>query len=386
MSINIIIPAGEKKRLLTAGKYCEEDIEVESSGGATADNSTLIALIDRSIEEIEIPEGVETIGECAFRDCSRLKKVKLPKTIKTIGNMAFYMVRSIEEIEIPEGCTTIGGSVFAGCTKLATVKLPESITAIGSTTFNGTVITSFVYPDNVDRIDDRVFINCFKLESVTAPSACLHVEEFAFSGCTKCATYDFTKCKAVPQLYNVNAFEKINANAKILVPADLYDEWVAATNWSAYADYIEAVEGEKFGIIEPTKIYKDACSNGWENIKGLSFDEWKIDTPNEGYYIYGFPLRAGQVKLEVTGGILTSSFTLDRAKPNVFFVRGYNSENGGICVMDAPDVSVYPDNWLGSTIPEKVTIDIPEGLGIDGVYLSFVGNPVVESIDPNAEV
>ena len=353
--------------------------------GGGGDDSLVRSLIDRSIEEIEIPEGVETIGECALRGCSRLKKVKLPKTIKTIGNMAFYMIRSIEEVEIPEGCTTIGASVFAGCTKLATVKLPESITAIGSTAFNATAITSFVYPDNVDRIDDRIFLGCQKLESVVAPSACLHVDELAFSSCTECVTYDFTKCKAVPKLYNVNAFEKINANAKILVPADLYDEWVAATNWSAYADYIEAVEGEIYGIIEPTKEYERACSCGWDNIKGLTFTNWKIDLYDEGYYIYGYPLRPGQKKLEIRGGEIISSFTPRVAAPNILFVTGYNSENGGVCVVNSDEMSVSHESWDPDYPPEKLTIDIPQGLGIDGVYLSISYNPIVESVDPNAE-
>ena len=36
----------------------------------------------------------------------------------------------------------------------------------------------------------------------------------------------------------LRAFNKINTICKIVVPDNLYDQWIAATNWSTYADYI----------------------------------------------------------------------------------------------------------------------------------------------------
>jgi hypothetical protein len=39
-------------------------------------------------------------------------------------------------------------------------------------------------------------------------------------------------------LLNTNAFNGINAIAKIIVPDALYDEWIAATNWAGYQSYI----------------------------------------------------------------------------------------------------------------------------------------------------
>lgn len=56
MSIDITIPGGETRRLLTSGKYCPEDIEV------TAEGTQLPALKNPAVEE-EIFEGKETIDE-----------------------------------------------------------------------------------------------------------------------------------------------------------------------------------------------------------------------------------------------------------------------------------------------------------------------------------
>lgn len=64
-----------------------------------------------NIEEIELSEGLEIIGDGAFSGCHKLKHVKLPSTVKELGDDAFgcYLTRegvncdnSIEDVEIPK--------------------------------------------------------------------------------------------------------------------------------------------------------------------------------------------------------------------------------------------------------------------------------------------
>ena len=64
-----------------------------------------------NIEEIELSEGLEIIGGGAFSGCHKLKHVKLPSTVKELGDDAFgcYLTRdgiicynSIEDVEIPK--------------------------------------------------------------------------------------------------------------------------------------------------------------------------------------------------------------------------------------------------------------------------------------------
>jgi hypothetical protein len=50
--------------------------------------------------------------------------------------------------------------------------------------------------------------------------------------------YDFRALTAVPTLVSGYAFTDIPSDCKIVVPDALYDEWVAATNWSSFASYI----------------------------------------------------------------------------------------------------------------------------------------------------
>jgi hypothetical protein len=42
-------------------------------------------------------------------------------------------------------------------------------------------------------------------------------------------------------LADTSSFNRINKLAKIIVPDNLYDEWIASTNWSLFADYIYKV-------------------------------------------------------------------------------------------------------------------------------------------------
>ena len=62
------------------------------------ENDNVAKLIDRSIEKIEIPEGVTEIGKEAFRGCSQLTEVTLPSTITSIGENAFADCTALDNV------------------------------------------------------------------------------------------------------------------------------------------------------------------------------------------------------------------------------------------------------------------------------------------------
>lgn len=109
-------------------------------------------------------------------------------------------------------------------------------------------IIEMIVPDGVEIIREYAFYRQQKMTKITFPSL-TRIGRAAFSTCTKCLVYDFTRNTVVPALDDVNAFTSINASAKIRVPSVLYSEWIAATNWSNYKSYIEAVID---GIVSPT--------------------------------------------------------------------------------------------------------------------------------------
>lgn len=90
-----------------------------------------------SVEQVELPEGVETLGLGTFRDCENLKEIRLPSTLKEIGQEAFWNC-GFESLKLPEGVETIGADAFFNCTKLAKVEFPSSLKRVGRSAFSNT--------------------------------------------------------------------------------------------------------------------------------------------------------------------------------------------------------------------------------------------------------
>jgi hypothetical protein len=64
------------------------------------------------------------------------------------------------------------------------------------------------------------------------------IQAHAFGGNFFAVLYNFSQCTSVPTLGGTSAFTSIPSDCKIVVPDALYDEWIAATNWSSYASNI----------------------------------------------------------------------------------------------------------------------------------------------------
>ena len=78
-----------------------------------------------------------------------------------------------------------------------------------------------------------MFYGCSSLVSITIPSSVTSIGANAFSNCYGLKTFDFRRSTSVPTLSNVNAFLNTPTVKEIVVPDDLYDTWIAATNWNS---------------------------------------------------------------------------------------------------------------------------------------------------------
>ena len=198
-----------------------------------------------SLASIVIPDGVTIISGSAFNNCYSLTSIVIPDGVTSIGGGAFQYCCSLTSIVIPDGVTSIGSSAFKHCYSLASIVIPDSVTSIGTDAFNScyslTSMTSIVIPDGVTSIGNYAFYNCYSLTSVVIPDSVTSIGTYAFQNCYGIRYCDFTKHTAVPALASTNAFTGIPADCEIRVPAVLYDEWIAATNWAGYESKIVAV-------------------------------------------------------------------------------------------------------------------------------------------------
>ena len=96
-------------------------------------------------ESVEIDEGITYIGENAFIDCSSIKWVRMPSTLRIIGSDAFFRCFSLEYAFLNEGLETIGERAFSNCTSLTTMVIPSTVTEIQAHAFSDCTGVTDVY-------------------------------------------------------------------------------------------------------------------------------------------------------------------------------------------------------------------------------------------------
>ena len=138
-----------------------------------------------SLTSVTIPDSVTSIGEYAFYNCTSLTSVTIPNSVTSIGEYAFYNCTSLTSVAIPDSVTSIGEYAFSHCTSLTSVTIPDSVTSIGRYAFYYcTSLTSVTIPDSVTSIGDGAFSYCESLTSVTIPDSVTSIGWHAFDGCT----------------------------------------------------------------------------------------------------------------------------------------------------------------------------------------------------------
>ena len=82
----------------------------------------------------EIAEGTTGIGEAACKNRPGVILIRIPESVKIIGDEAFYYCRGLKKINLPDGLEIIGENAFRG-TELTRIEIPASVKEIGSDAF-----------------------------------------------------------------------------------------------------------------------------------------------------------------------------------------------------------------------------------------------------------
>ena len=78
----------------------------------------------RSLSNVTLPEGLLTIGDCAFSLCSSLRQIQIPASVERIGVAAFCKsgLVTIQFLGIPKAIET---DVFESCCQLKEIVVPK---------------------------------------------------------------------------------------------------------------------------------------------------------------------------------------------------------------------------------------------------------------------
>lgn len=220
---------------------------------------------NKSLKNVVLPNSITTINANAFSYCSSITSIIIPNSITKVSNYIFYYCYALANVVIPKNVSSIGNYAFQFCSSLRTIILPETVTHIYERAFSECAsLRNISLPDSVKSMGNYAFERCYSLESVKIPSGLTSIPNQAFYYCCAMANVvipssvtliwgsvfnscyalnnvDLSQHTSVPELAYANGFDISTSTLKIKVPASLYDEWIAATNWTTFADYIVAV-------------------------------------------------------------------------------------------------------------------------------------------------
>lgn len=140
-----------------------------------------------SIKEIKLPSSLRIIGEDAFKNCTYLKRIVIPDSVIKIGEKAFSHCEKLLEIDLPNSVKEIGQSAFANCENLTEIIIPNSITKIEDRTFEYcNSLERVIIPNSVVEIGNNAF-DCCNLSQICIPNSVKTIGERAFSYCRRIA-------------------------------------------------------------------------------------------------------------------------------------------------------------------------------------------------------
>lgn len=195
-----------------------------------------------SVEEVTIPKGVLTVSNSAFEGCSGLTDVTI--AAKTINAKAFAECTNLKAVKMEEGVTTIQGMAFAN-TQISAVTIPSTLTTAGTTKegtiekgpFAGTMIATVhgqtedsteaqegatILPET-KKIPDNLFLGCTSIIDVQIPETVTEIGQKAFKDASSVENVTFAvntetgRVKGVEKI-GISAFDGCSSLRELVLP------------------------------------------------------------------------------------------------------------------------------------------------------------------------
>ena len=219
--------------LATGTEFTVDSLMYKTTDAAL--NTTVTDVTSTNIYDPGIPPKVAYQGNLctvtsltanSFQNCTRMVKVEVPFTVRSIGNYAFYNCRKVDNILLNEGVQQIGGYAFSHMSNLDRIWIPASVDSIRSDAFivdpllygiyvtegntcytsidavlytkDGKRLVSFpegkttdyTVPDGTEVISAEAFRGNVSLTNINMPNSLRVIEGHAFFGCTALPTIE----------------------------------------------------------------------------------------------------------------------------------------------------------------------------------------------------
>lgn len=190
--------------------------------------------------DIVIPNGVTSIKDGAFWQCSNIENLDIAGSVVTIGEAAFRNCTKIKSITLHEGTTTTGTYCFRGCDQIESFVFPNSLVNIGNDTLRDcTKLKSVTFSPNLAEIPNYCCTSC-ALSYVKIPGSVTRIGMQAFEYNRNLNEIDCTELTISNGNVNTtlgnNAFRYTSSSVRIVFADEAtMNVYAAANNWSTYA-------------------------------------------------------------------------------------------------------------------------------------------------------
>lgn len=166
----------------------------------------------KALERMIIHDGV-TIGIELFKGCEALKEVRLPSTLTTIPKSTFKECVSLKKVELPTGLTAIEEYAFEG-SGIEEMVIPETVKKLASSFTDCKSLKRFVFPKNMETIENRMFDGCEMLSDITLPTNLKTIGNYAFDN----TLFNKSELPATVTTIGFNAFAYCTQLKEMVIP------------------------------------------------------------------------------------------------------------------------------------------------------------------------
>ena len=272
-----------------------------------------------ALTSIEIPNSVTSIGNDAFLGCTGLTSVavsditawcnisfsnafsnplyyakhlyidgtevtdlEIPNGVASIGKYTFSIWDSLTSVTIPNSVTSIANSAFSGCNNLTSVTLNSDIVSKNYYSNNnlqnifGSQVSTYTIGDDVTSIGKYAFSNCSGLTTLTIGSGVTSIGSGAFDGCNN-LTNIYVPCDELER------FRQIFPDEDRLQKALGYSITIFPSEWGSVNNLTE-----KTAICDRTVTFTATPAENyqfdhWEDTTYVKTDLRYVETVTEAY-------------------------------------------------------------------------------------------------------
>ena len=263
-----------------------------------------------SITSIVLPDGLTTIGDYAFIQCT-ITSITIPESVTSIGTNAFEYSH-LTSIEIKSSEFNIGKEAFRACNDLSSVTIRNSAATIGTKAFYHCENITFVIIQNSEvSIGEYAFSECYNLVSFALTDG---------STLTSIGKSAFYKCRELTSITIPNTVTNIGNDA-FRECTDLTDIYVS---WADPSTECEIGEGIFSSVPGSAKLHLpfEAWNNysthaRWTKFKQVPMVTAKTDPENDGVFYNTF--YHGSVAYALPAGV--EAYTAKRSGENMILTK-----------------------------------------------------------------